>query len=286
MPRRKARKNGTFAEVWKRYKRNKLAMAGLIMMALLFVIAVTAPFIIPYPFDMQDYDAVLLSPSLQHPFGTDNFGRDIFSRILYGTRYTLLIGFGCTTVAALVGSVLGALSAFYSKLDNLIMRFCDILMGIPTLIMAMSLVMALGISMRNMMIALCITTAPAFIRTVRAQVLTIKDQEYVEAARSIGAGSGRILIKYVFPNALAPIIVQYTLSTVSTILWAASLSFIGMGILPPTPEWGLMINAGRQYLRSNWYMSVFPGLAIILATFSLNLMGDGLRDALDPRLKR
>ena len=272
-------------EIAKRFMRNRLAMVGFVLLCLLVVMAITAPFIIPYDYTMQDYDSILEAPSGKHWFGTDNFGRDIFSRIVYGSRYTLMIAFVCTTTAAIIGTVLGAVAGYYAKLDNLIMRFCDILMGVPTLIFALSIVMTLGVGIRNVMIALSITTAPPFIRTVRAQVLTIKDQEFIEAARSIGASDLRILLKYIAPNAIAPIIVQYTLNSVIVILWAASLSFIGMGVQAPMPEWGLMINAGRAYLRSAWFMSVFPGLAIILTTFSLNLVGDGLRDALDPRLK-
>ena len=282
----KAKRSTPTREVWQRLCRNKMAILGLILLALVLVIAIIAPYIIPYPYDAQDYNAVLQTPNAQHLFGTDNFGRDLFSRILYGSRYTLIIGFGCITVAALIGSVLGAVAAYYPRFDNIIMRFIDIIMGIPTFMLALSIIVALGSSMINMMIALSITSIPSFARVARAQVLSVKEQEFIEAARSIGASDMRILIHHILPNAIAPLIVQYTLGAVNVILWGASLSFIGQGVQAPTPEWGLMISAGRNYLRSNWQMAIIPGIAIIITTYALNMLGDGLRDALDPRLKQ
>ena len=225
-------------------------------------------------------------PCASHIFGTDNFGRDILTRILVGGRYTLFITFVCITAAAIIGSALGLLAAFYPKMDNGIMRLVDILMGIPTMLMCVSIVAALGSSMKNMMIALAVTQSPEFARIMRAQVLTIKDREFMEAARSIGCGNTRIIFCHIIPNALAPIIVQYTLGAVSVILMSASLSFVGMGVQPPTPEWGLMISAGRDYLRDYWHIAIIPGLAIVVTAFALNMLGDGLRDALDPRLKQ
>lgn len=282
----KTRRKSQMEEVWARLCQNKMAMLGLIILGLIFLTAIFSPWLIPYKFDAQDYSAVLQFPSREHLFGTDNFGRDIFSRILYGSRYTLIIGFGCITISALFGMTLGAIAAYYPKTDNVIMRFIDIVMGIPTFMLALSIIVALGSNMLNMMIALSITSTPSFARVARAQVLTVKEQEYIEAARSIGAGNFRILIHHILPNAMAPLIVQYTLGAVNVILWGASLSFIGQGVQPPTPEWGLMISAGRNYLRQYWYMSIIPGIAIILTTYALNLFGDGLRDALDPRLKQ
>lgn len=273
-------------DVMKRLRKNRMAMAGLIILVIILLVAILAPLIIPYPYDMQDYDSRMVSPNSKHWFGTDNFGRDIFSRILYGSRYTLTIGFGCITIACLVGTLLGAVAAYFPKADNLIMRSIDIIMGIPTFMLALSIIVALGSNMKNLMIALSITSMPTFARVTRAQVLTIKEQEFIEAARCIGADSRRILMRHIIPNCLAPIIVQYTLGAVNVILWGASLSFIGMGVQPPTPEWGLMISAGRTYLRDAWYISIIPGFAIILTTYALNLLGDGLRDALDPKLKQ
>lgn len=282
----KKRKNTPMREVWKRLKHNRLAMAGLVTMLLVIIIAIFAPLIIPYAYDAQNYEKCMIFPNSQHLFGTDNFGRDIFSRVLYCSRYTLVIGIGCISLAALVGTILGALAAYFKKVDNLIMRTIDVVMGIPNFMLAISIIVALGSNIKNMMIALIITSAPAFARVARAQVLTIKEQEFIEAARSIGASDLRILVRHILPNSIAPLIVQYTLGVVNVILCAASLSFIGLGVQAPTPEWGLMISAGRTYLRDYWYISIFPGLAIMITTYALNLLGDGLRDALDPRLKQ
>lgn len=273
-------------EIWKRLQRNKMAMGGLAVLAVIVLAAIFAPWIVPYDYAAQNYETRLQFPSSEHWFGTDNFGRDIFSRVVYGSRYTLFIGAVCITIAAFAGSLLGLLAAFYPKLDNVIMRMVDVLIGIPNLCLCLSIIAALGSNMKNMMIALCVTAAPAFARIMRAQVLTVKEQEFIEAARSIGASNLRIMVKHILPNSFAPIIVQFTLGMVSVILMSASLSFIGMGVQPPTPEWGLMISAGRAYLRDQWYICILPGLAIVVTTFALNLLGDGLRDALDPRLKQ
>ena len=282
----KKRKSSPWRDVFHRLKRNKLAMLGLIILILIIFVAFTADFIAPYDYKEQVPAEAMQFPNAKHLLGTDNFGRDILSRIMVGCRYTLLICFGCITISCIVGTILGAIAGFYKKVDNLIMRLTDIVMGIPTFMLAISIVVTLEPGLKSMMIALCITSIPAFIRIVRAQVLTIKDQEYVEAARSIGADNFRIMTKHILPNAVAPIIVQYTLGAVNLLLWAASLSFLGMGVQPPTPEWGLMVSAGRAYLYSEWYMSIIPGLAIIITAYALNLLGDGLRDALDPRLKQ
>lgn len=282
-----AQKNSTPArEIWRRLQKNKMAMGGLIVLAIICLLAIFAPWIIPYDYAQQNYGEKLQFPSSAHWFGTDNFGRDIFSRVIYGSRYTLFIGVVCISVSAFCGSLLGLLAAFYNRLDNVIMRVVDIFIGIPHMCLCLSIVAALGSSMKNMMIALCITEMPAFARIMRAQVLTVKEQEFIEAARSIGASNMRIMIKHILPNSFAPIIVQYTLGMVSVILMSAALSFIGMGVQPPTPEWGLMISAGRAYLRDYWFICILPGLAIVVTTFALNLLGDGLRDALDPRLKQ
>jgi len=279
-------KNSVMKDVWRRLKRNKLAMISLVFLLFLFFIALFASFIMPYNYASMNASIRLQSPNSEHWFGTDNFGRDIFSRVLFGAKYTLIIGFGCTTAAAIGGVILGSIAGYYEKLNNIIMRFIDIIMGIPVFMMALSIIVALGANMRNMIIALAITNIPAFARITRAQVLGIKQQEYIEAARSIGASNLRILTRHILPNAFPPILIQFTLGTVSVILWGASLSFIGQGVQPPTPEWGLMISAARSYLREYPYMSIIPGLAIVVTTYALNLLGDGLRDALDPRLKQ
>jgi peptide/nickel transport system permease protein len=284
--RRAPRKKSLLAEVWRKLKKNTWAVASLVILCLLLLVALLAPLLTPYNYRAQDYDSVLLSPSRDHLFGTDNFGRDILSRVIYGSRYTVLIGFGCVTIAALFGVVLGLVSAYFPKLDNIIMRTMDLIIGMPTMSLLMLLIAVLGVSITNMVIALCITTIPGFARVTRAQALTIMHQEFIEAAVAMGASDARILLKHILPNSWAPIIVQYTLGAGAVVLSAASLSFIGMGIQAPTPEWGLMVSAGRVYLRSHWHMAIIPGLAIVLLTFVLNYLGDGLRDALDPRLNK
>jgi len=280
------KKTSQGAEIWKRLRKNKMAMAGLYTLIAILILSIFGPLVSPYDYAEQNFSERLLFPCGSHIFGTDNFGRDILTRILVGGRYTLFITFICITAAAIMGSVLGLLAAFYPKLDNVIMRLVDILMGIPTMLMCVSIVAALGSNMKNMMIALAITQSPEFARIMRAQVLTIKDREFMEAARSIGCSNARIIFHHIIPNALAPVIVQYTLGAVSVILMSASLSFVGMGVQPPTPEWGLMISAGRDYLRDYWHIAIIPGLAIVVTAFALNMLGDGLRDALDPRLKQ
>lgn len=282
---KKRKKTSQFVEILKRLGKNKMAMVGLITLVFILLAAIIGPHFSSYNYDEQNYDVRLLFPCLSHPFGTDNFGRDILVRILIGGRYTLFIAFICITTAAIIGSMMGLLAGFYSKLDNIIMRIVDIFMGIPSMLMCVSIVAALGSSMKNMMIALIVTQSPEFARIMRAQVLTIKDREFIESSRCIGCNSARCMFVHIAPNALAPIIVQYTLGAVSVILMSASLSFVGMGVQPPTPEWGLMISAGRDYLRDYWFIAIIPGLAIVVTAFALNLLGDGLRDALDPRLK-
>ncbi|GHV36153.1 peptide ABC transporter permease [Synergistales bacterium] len=274
------------SNAWRKLKTNRWAMVSLFIIVFLFLVAIFAPILTPYNYAAQNYESVLKAPSLAHPFGTDNFGRDVLSRIIYGSRYTIFIGFGCITAAAVIGVTLGLIAAYFPKFDNIIMRIVDIVIGMPTMTLLMCIIAVLGVSITNMVIALCVTFIPNFARVTRAQALTVKNQEFIEAAVAIGANDRRILLKHILPNSLAPIIVEYSLSTGNLVLWSASLSFIGMGVQPPIPEWGLMISAGRSYLRSAWFLAIIPGLAIILLTFVLNYLGDGLRDALDPRLNK
>jgi peptide/nickel transport system permease protein len=280
------RRNSPLMEIWRKLKKNKWAMTSLFIIVGLFLTAVFAPLLTPYNYAAQNYSSALQFPSREHLFGTDNFGRDMFSRIIYGSRYTVFIGFGCITISAVVGVMLGLISGYFSKIDNIIMRTMDIIIGMPAMTMLMLIIAVLGISMTNMIIALCIETIPVFARVSRAQALTIKNQEYIEAAIAIGANNRRIILKHILPNSLAPVIIEYSLGAGHIVLMSASLSFIGMGVQIPTPEWGLMISTGRAYLRSHWYMSILPGLAIIMLTFVLNYLGDGLRDAMDPRLNK
>lgn len=281
-------------EAWRRFRKNRMAMAGLVFLSILVIIAVVTLVI-----DLvtqneiynnyvinQDLVSRLQGPSLQHPLGQDEFGRDMLLRMLWGTRYSLFMGSLAIIFSLCVGGVLGAISGFYGKLtDSVIMRIMDVLLAIPSMLLATAIVAALGTSLVNVLIAIGISYIPTFARTVRASVLTVKDQDYIEAARSIGCNDGEIIFKYIIPNAMAPIIVQATLGLAGAILSIAGLSFLGLGIQPPTPEWGAMLSNARVYMRDAWHVTVIPGLGIMLTILSLNLMGDGLRDALDPRLK-
>lgn len=282
----RVKKNSMARDVWRRLKRNKLAMVSLGLILLMVLLALFGSWIAPYSFSEQNYDAVLESPSGEHHFGTDNFGRDVFSRIIIGTSYTVAIGFGCMTAATVIGIFFGIIAAYYPRFDNLIMRVMDLMIGIPGMTLLMCLISVMGISIRNMVLALIIFKIPTMSRVVRAQALTVKQQEFIEAEAAIGAGPLRIIMRHILPNSIAPILVQYTLGVGNVVLWSASLSFIGMGVQAPNPEWGLMISAGRAYLRDSPHLGIIPGVAIIVLTFALNLLGDGLRDALDPRLNK
>lgn len=283
-----------WAEAWRRFKKNRLAMAGLCFIILLIIIAVATSvidlvtnksFYLSYVVK-QNLTGRLLPPSLNHPFGLDEFGRDMLLRMLWATRYSLFMGTVAVSVSCIFGGMLGAIAGYYGKgADNLIMRFMDILLAIPSMLLAIAIVAALGTSLVNVLLAISIAYIPTFARTVRAPVLTVKDQEYIEAAKAIGCSDLRIIFKYVLPNCMAPIIVQITLSIAGAILSIAGLSFLGLGIQPPTPEWGAMLSNARSYIRDSWHVTVIPGLGIMLTILALNVVGDGLRDALDPRLK-
>lgn len=281
-------------EAWRRFKKNKVALAGLCFLGVLLVISI-ATLLLDLATGNAIYDAKVINmdlafklepPSTGHILGQDEFGRDIFMRILWGARYSLFLGVATVAVAAVIGSVLGALAGFYEKLlDNAVMRVMDVLLAIPSMLLAISLVAALGTSLFNIVLAIAISYVPTFARVVRASVMSVKEMEFIEASRSYGANDARIIFKYILPNSLAPLIVQATLSVANAILMIASLSFMGLGIEPPMPEWGAMLANARTYIRDAWHITLFPGLAIMLTILSLNLVGDGLRDALDPKLK-
>lgn len=280
------KKQSQFVQAWDRLRKNKVAIAGLVILVILILGGIFAEQLAPYGYDDQDVMRRFTAPCREFPFGTDNLGRCIYSRILYGARISLLIGFAATGMGAVAGTILGAFAGYYgSKTDNIIMRFCDVLQAIPSLLLAIAIAAALGSGLFNMMLAISIGAIPRYARTVRASILTVKDQEFIEAAHAIGASDARIILKHIFPNCLAPIIVQVTLGVAGSIINAASLSFIGLGVQAPTAEWGSMLSAGRQYVRDYWFVVMFPGLAIMTTILSLNLFGDGLRDALDPKLK-
>ena len=286
------RKRSQAVYVWQRFKKNKIAMLGLFIIFCLIALALLADVIAPgdgvFPgYDIQDLSNTLQYPSFQNIMGTDNFGRDIFSRIAHGSRVSLQVGFVVVSISLVAGVALGALSGFYSGIiDNSIMRSIDILLALPGVLLAISIAAALGAGLTSVIIAVGVGAIPNYARIVRASVLSLREQEFIEAARSIGANDARIVLRHILPNCAAPIIVQATMGMASAILAAAGLSFIGLGIQLPTPEWGAMLSQGRAFIRTFYPMVVFPGLAIAFVIFGLNMLGDGLRDALDPRLKK
>ena len=277
-----------WSEAWHRLKKNKGAMVGLTVVVILALIALFSGVILDYDTDVIGVNTAerLQPPSAQHIMGTDEYGRDIFCRVLYGTRYSLSVGVVAVAIALVFGVVLGAVAGYAGgPTEEIIMRATDIFSSVPNMLMAIVVVAALGQSMLNLMIAIGITSIPQFVRITRAAVLTVKTQEYVEAARAIGLRNHKIIFSHILPNCLSPIIVQTTLRVASAIISASSLSFLGLGVPAPDPEWGSMLSAGRKFIRDYSYMTLFPGLAIMITVLSLNLVGDGLRDALDPRLK-
>lgn len=290
-----ARKQRTLAaETWRRFRKNKLALAGMIVLITLVLIALST-IVIDLVTDNAFYNNYVIKqnlrlrlqgPSKAHIFGLDEFGRDILMRMIWAVRYSLFMGTIAIALSTVVGVILGSIAGYYGKVtDNIIMRFMDVLLAIPSMLLATAIVAALGTSLTNVLIAIAISYVPTFARTVRASVLTIKDQEFIEAARAMGASDFRIIFKYILPNSMAPLIVQSTLGVAGAILSIAGLSFLGLGIQPPTPEWGSMLSSARSYIREGWHITVIPGLGIMITILALNVMGDGLRDALDPRLK-
>nr|WP_042222530.1 nickel transporter permease [Oceanobacillus manasiensis] len=267
--------------------KSKTALVGVIIIVLLVLTAILAPVIATHNPTDQDIVNRYQAPSSAYLLGTDELGRDIFSRIVYGTRISIQIGVIAVGISLVIGVFLGGIAGYYGRwIDQLVMRFIDIMMAFPSILMAIALVAVLGPSLQNAMIAVGIVGIPQFARIVRSAVLSIKENEYIEAAKSIGAKHGRILIQHVLPNCVAPIIVQATLGVGTAILDAAGLSFLGLGAQPPTPEWGAMLSDGRAAIQNAPWVVAFPGLAIFLVVLGFNLFGDGLRDALDPRLKR
>lgn len=281
-------------EAWHRFKKNKTAIFGLVIIICLLIIAIST-IIIDLVTDHAVYDNYVIKqdlylklqkPSSEHIFGCDEFGRDILFRILWGTRYSLFIGVSAIFVALVFGLLFGAVAGFYGgKVDQIMMRIMDIFLSIPSMVMAIAIVSAMGTSLFNLMLSIAVPQIPRLTRVVRASVMTVKDREFVEAARAVGANDALIIFKYIIPNAMAPIIIQASMSVASAILLIAGLSFLGIGVKPPTPEWGSILNAARSYMRDAWHISVIPGLVIMITALSINLIGDGLRDALDPKLK-
>lgn len=274
-----------FKEFVMKFKKQKTAILALIFIMFLIIFSIIGEMIVPYGVDEYDYDNTLQGPSSIHFFGTDEFGRDIFSRVVLGARISLLVGLSSVTVGAVVGTILGLLSGYYGGIiDSIIMRICDTLFAFPGTILAIGIMAILGPGIFNVVIAVAIFGAPSFARIVRSSTLAQKESVYVQAAKNLGASDARILFKHILPGAMSEIIVYYTMNIGSSILTASSLSFLGMGAQAPSPEWGLQLSTGRTYVGLNWHMTFFPGLAIFLTVLSFNLLGDGLRDALDPKL--
>jgi len=274
-----------FAEFWKKFRKQKMAMLAGSLLILLFVVALLGPAITPYPMDAPDYDHLLALPSLSHWAGTDEFGRDVFSRILAGTRISLAVGISSVLFSAILGTILGLLSGFYGKwVDTVIMRISDVLLAFPGILLAIGIIAILGPGLKNVVIAVATFGVPIFARIVRGSTLVLKNSVYVEAASSMGARNRRMIWKHIFPGAFSTIIVYFTMRIGTAIITASSLSFLGLGAQPPTPEWGAMLSSGRNYLNTAPHVALFPGLAIFFTVMAFNLFGDGLRDALDPKI--
>jgi ABC-type dipeptide/oligopeptide/nickel transport system permease subunit len=273
--------------MWDRFRRNRGAVVGLVILALFLVVALLAPIATSYAPEENHLDQKLLEPTTAHLLGTDHLGRDILARLAFGARFSLLIGFAAVGVGLAVGVPLGAVSGYYGGwIDLVIQRVIEVLLSFPGFLFALSLVAVLGVGIENVIIAVGLGVVPAFVRLVRASTLSIRSRDYVEAARAVGAGGPSIIWYHVLPNALPPVVVQATLGLGSTLLTAAGLGFLGLGVQQPTPEWGSMLGEGRSYIFSNPNLATFPGIAIFLTVLGFNLAGDGLRDALDPALDR
>ena len=278
---------GLWRDAWDRLRHNHFALAGGVVLLLLILVAVGAPVIAPYDPVAQDYDHLLQGSTLQHPFGTDDFGRDILSRVIYGARISLTVGFLGTLLGVAIGVLIGVPAGYYGGwYDGLAMRLLDIQLAFPGLLLAIAIIAVLGVGAQNVVVAIGIFSVPVFARVLRGSILSLKQQDFVTAARALGANDRRLMFVHLLPNALAPALVIATLRLGTAILTAASLSFLGLGIRPPSPEWGAMLSDGRQFLQLAPHVAIFPGLAILLTVLALNLLGDGLRDALDPKLRR
>lgn len=281
-----ARKRSQWRDVFRRLLKNKLGMVGFIIVAVLVILIVFAGVFSAYPYDEQDLSQRFLYPSWKHPLGTDNFGRDMWSRLLYGGRVSLLVALLACAISLTTGTILGSSAGYFGgKAELVITRALDIIMAIPGLLLAIAISAMLGSGPVNTALAISISGMPGGARIIRSTVMSIKGNEFVEAARATGSTHRRVIFKHILPNVIAPLIVQSTLSIGGNILAISGLSFIGLGVQPPVPEWGSILSAGRPFIRDFWPMIVFPGLFIMLTLFGFNLLGDALRDALDPKLK-
>src|SRR5208283_816289 len=271
--------------IWNRFKKNSLSLTGLIIIAILASIALSAPLISPYQPTAIDVYNVLSPPTSAHPFGTDERGRDVFTRMIWGSRISLKVGFIAVGIAIAIGTVIGAISGFYGgKVDALLMRFVDIMLAFPTFFLILAVIAIVEPSISTIMIIIGLTGWMDVARLVRAEFLTLKEREFVSAARAIGASDSRIIFRHIIPNALSPVFVAATFGIAGAILTESGLSFLGLGVQPPEPSWGNILTSGKDYITVAWWLSLFPGLAILITVLSYNLVGEGLRDALDPRL--
>jgi peptide/nickel transport system permease protein len=273
-------------DAWRSFRKNKLALVGLGIVVFFIIVALCADFLAPEGMNEQKLESRLLPPSSEYWLGTDDFGRDILSRLIYGARISLWVGFFSVLGSVIIGSLLGIIAGYYGRwVDTLISRFFDILLAFPSILLAIAIVAVLGPSLRNALIAIATINIPNFGRLVRSKVLSLKEEEYIKAAKAIGMSDARILFRHVLPNSLAPIIVQGTLAIATAIIEAAALGFLGLGAQAPAPEWGKMLADSKEFIIQAPWTVVFPGLAIMLTVLGFNLLGDGLRDALDPRMK-
>lgn len=276
-----------YTVVWKQLKNNRFAMTGAAIIFLLFILSFLAPYLTPYAPDDLDAYNVLMPPSMTHLLGTDELGRDVLTRIIYGARISLKVGFVSVGIAVLAGSVAGLVAGYYGGwIDQLLMRFVDIMLCFPTFFLILAVIALLEPSIWYIMIIIGLTGWMGVARLVRAEVLSLRERDFVMAARGIGASDFRIIFRHILPNAMSPVLVAATLGVAGAILTESALSFLGIGVQPPTPSWGNMLTAGKDYLEFAWWLSLFPGMAILVTVIAYNLVGEGLRDALDPKIKR
>ena len=280
------KKQSEFVRVFKELRKNNTAMLGLCILLVEIILVILAPVIAPYDYTAMDIVAAQQGPSAAHWFGTDELGRDIFSRVLYGGRYSISMGVLAVMISTTVGMTIGAIAGYFGgKVDNILMRLLDVIQSLPAMLLSIVLSAVLGPGYFNTILALSVNGMPASARMLRAQMMKVRGNEYIEAAQSINCSKFRIIVRHMIPNSFSPNIVQATMAIAHMIVMAASLSFIGLGVQPPTPEWGAMLTGARQFIRQCPHMVIFPGLAIAVTVLAVNLMGDGLRDALDPKLK-
>ncbi|MDR1589876.1 MAG: ABC transporter permease [Oscillospiraceae bacterium] len=283
---KKRRKKSRLLDIWRQLRKNKLAVVALIVLLLLLIVAIAAPQLAPYPYSQQNAKLANAPPSAEHLLGNDRLGRDIFSRLIYGSRQSLQMGVVAVAIAAVIGILIGSIAGYYGGwVDNLSMRLLDIYQAMPMFLLCVSLAAIMGPSLRNAIIALGIGTVPGYARIMRATVLMVRENEYIDAARSVNARAHRIILSHIIPNAIGPMIVQITMGVGSCILAGSALSYIGLGAQPPIPEWGAMISDARNTMREYPTHALYPGICVMISVLACNLLGDGLRDALDPRLK-